>query len=444
MPSPTAGRTAVAERLPLALRAYRLLTAAAAPAAPLLLSRRLRRGKENAARMHERRGITPVQRPAGPLVWVHGASVGELSAVFPLIERIGAQGLPVLVTSGTVTSAMLARERLGPGAIHQFIPLDTPRFVQRFLDHWRPNLAIFVESDLWPNLILGSAQARMPLIIVNGRVSERSFQRWRAVPRAAAALLGHFDLCLAQSALDADRFGLLGAKRVEVVGNLKLDVPAPPVDAAQLAALKAAIGAHKVIAATSTHPGEEEAMIEAHRRVRQNVRRLLTILAPRQPQRGRGIADLAKTAGLKAALRSQGQLPDSTTDVYIADTMGELGLVYSVAPIVFVGGSLAEHGGQNPIEAIKLGSAVLHGPNVWNFAEIYAALDAAGGAEEVANAQQLTARIGTWLTDEPARARAALAGAKTIDRLGGALARTMTALEPYLLQLRIERETAHA
>jgi 3-deoxy-D-manno-octulosonic-acid transferase len=429
----------VPEGTPLTIRAYRLLTAAAAPLAPALLAHRLKRGKENAARLSERYGESKIARPPGALVWVHGASVGELLAVIPLIERLREKEFQVLCTSGTVTSANIAGQRLPPGVIHQFVALDAPRFVNRFLEHWRPDLALFVESDLWPNLITSSAARGIPLILVNGRLSERSFRRWRLVPGTIAALLRCFDLCLAQSAAHAGRYRDLGAPRLATTGNLKLDVPDPPADPASLAAFKVAIGERTVFAAASTHAGEETALVEAHRRLRCSFPRLLTIVAPRHPERGPGIVEIANAGDLKAALRSRGELPAPDTDVYVADTLGELGLIYRVAPIVFVGGSLASHGGQNPIEPIKLGAAVLHGPHVWNFAEIYEALDKAHGAEEVTDVGKLAVRVGAWLTDAVARARVAAAARETVALLGGGLDRTIAALEPYLMQLRLER-----
>jgi 3-deoxy-D-manno-octulosonic-acid transferase len=435
---------AVAERLPRTLRAYRLLTAAAAPLAPALVAHRLKRGKELPGRLHERYGESKLARPAGSLVWVHGASVGELLAVIPLIERIHERGFAVLCTSGTVTSANLAEQRLPQGAIHQFVVLDTPRFVDRFLDHWRPDLAIFVESDLWPNLLVTSAQRGIPLILVNGRLSERSFNRWRRVPGTIAALLRCFDLCLAQSATHAERYRALGAPHITTTGNLKLDVPEPPADANGLAALEAAVGKRTVIAAASTHAGEETALIEAHRRLRNSFPGLLTILAPRHPDRGPGILEMAQAADLKAALRSRGELPAADADLYVADTLGELGLIYRVAPIVFVGGSLASHGGQNPIEPIKLGAAILHGPNVWNFAEIYAALDKSHGAEEVTDVDGLATRMAAWLENTSERMAVVSAARATVAALGGGLARTLTALEPYLMQLRLERRAGDA
>jgi 3-deoxy-D-manno-octulosonic-acid transferase len=434
----------VTERLPLTLHVYRALTALAAPLAPTLISHRLKHGKEDPGRVNERYGQSKLARPAGPLVWVHGASVGELLTVIPLIERIREKEFNVLCTSGTVTSANLAERRLPDGAIHQFVALDAPRFVKRFFNHWRPDLALFVESDLWPNLIMASAKRSIPLILVNGRLSERSFKRWRLAPGTIGAMLRSFDLCLAQSATHAGRYRDLGAPRVVTTGNLKLDVPEPPADPASLMALKAAIGERTVVAGASTHPGEETLLIEAHRRLRGSFGRLLTIVAPRHPERGPGILEIAHAADLKARLRSRGELPGPDTDIYIADTLGELGLIYRLAPIVFVGGSLASHGGQNPIEPIKLGAAILHGPHVWNFAEIYAALDKSHGAEQVTDVGKLAVRVGSWLKDADERSVVVAAARETVATLGGGLERTIAALEPYLMQIRLERRSGDA
>jgi 3-deoxy-D-manno-octulosonic-acid transferase len=434
-------RPIAAERLPFALRAYRLATSAGSPLAGFLLSNRLKRGKEDAARLDERRGEASVARPNGPLVWIHGASVGEVAAIVPLIERIVAKEFNVLLTSGTVTSAKLAGQWLPPGVIHQYVPLDAPRFAARFLNHWKPDLGLFTESDLWPNLILMSAERHIPLILVNGRVSERSYNRWRYAPSMIAALLKRFDLCLAQTAAYAARYRDLGAPRISTTGNLKLDVPEPAADQDSLRKLQAAIGNRTTIAAASTHAGEEMPLIETHRRLRHTFPRLLTIIAPRHPDRGPGIVEIARDAGLSASLRSRGRLPEPNDDIYVVDTLGELGLVYRLAPIVFMGGSLASHGGQNPVEPIKLGAAVLHGPHVWNFAELYEALDTARGAELIGDVGKLTVRVGALLTDAKERAEISGAARETVARLGGALDRTLTALDPYFMQIRLERRS---
>jgi 3-deoxy-D-manno-octulosonic-acid transferase len=427
----------VSNRLPAALRAYRLLSAAALPLMPLLLAERARRGKEDRARLAERRGQSLLSRPPGGLVWVHGASVGELASVLPLILRVCESGAHVLVTTGTVTSSALAAKWLPAGVAHQFAPLDVPRYVRRFLDHWKPDLALFVESELWPNRIVEASRRRVPMILVNARLSDDSFRRWRRLPGPITDLLHRFDLCLARTPGDAERFAALGAARIVQTGDLKFDVPAPPCNQASLTAMQGAASRRPLLAAASTHAGEEQAMITAHRQLRRHFPGLLTIIAPRHPQRGDEITALAAEAGLGVRQRARGQMPDASTEIYVADTMGELGLIYRLVPVVFVGGSLAQHGGQNPIEPAKLGAAIVHGPHVWNFADIYAALDEAHGAERIADENGLAPALGRLLSQPATHAQVTAAARSTVDNLGGALERTLQSLEPYLLQVRL-------
>jgi 3-deoxy-D-manno-octulosonic-acid transferase len=434
----------MADTLPMALRVYRGLSSAAAPLAPALIRQRLKRGKEDPARTDERRGLSHDARPQGPLIWIHGASVGEVLAAAALIERLRASNLRVLVTSGTVTSAAIVARRFPSDVIHQYVPYDAPRFVQRFLDHWRPSLALFIESDLWPNLILAGAARRLPMVLINGRMSQRSFPRWQRMSRSISALLGSFELCLTQSRTDAERFAALGGRNVLTTGNLKLDVPAPPADPARLERLMAMTRGRPVIVAASTHPGEEEIIIAVHRSLSGFFPELLTVIVPRHPNRGPAVAQLVAGSGLQPALRSREELPMAETDIYVADTMGELGLFYRLAPIVFMGGSLVAHGGQNPIEAIKLGAAIVHGPHVFNFSDVYEALDGAGGARVADGREALVRHLGQLLDNADARRTLVDAGERVVARLGGALDRTLSALEPYLLQVRLETGAADA
>ncbi len=434
----------MADSLPITLRVYQKLAAAAVPLSPVLIQRRLKQGKEDPARVNERRGMTEDVRPHGPLVWIHGASVGEVLAAAALIEKLRALNLRILLTSGTVTSAAVAAKRFPPDVIHQYVPYDSPRYVARFLDHWQPSLALFIESDLWPNLILSGAARRLPMVLINGRMSHRSFPRWRRISRTIEALLGRFEVCLAQSAVDAERFVALGSRNVITTGNLKLDVQAPPADGTRLERLTAVTRGRPVIVAASTHPGEEEILIEVHRELAGHFPGLLSVIVPRHPNRGEAIAGAVAASGLRVALRSHEDLPTATTDIYVADTMGELGLFYRFAPIVFMGGSLVEHGGQNPIEAVKLGAAIVHGPHVFNFTDIYDALDVAGGAKQADGQQALVKLLGQWLADPAARQASVRAAGGVVDQLGGALERTFAALEPYLLQLRLEMGAANA
>lgn len=426
------------------LRVYRRLSSAMRPLAPALIKRRLRQGKEDPARVGERRGFSDDARPEGPLVWIHGASVGEVLASAALIERLRAFHLRVLLTSGTVTSAAVVARRFPSDIIHQYVPYDSRRYVERFLDHWRPSLALFIESDLWPNLILSSAERRLPMVLINGRMSHRSFPRWRRASGTISALLGRFDICLAQSRTDAERFAALGSRNVITTGNLKLDVPAPPADAARLDRLMSVTRGRPILVAASTHPGEEEIVVAAHRALTHVFPSLLTVIVPRHPDRGPSIADMIAASGLEAGLRSREELPVAATDIYVADTMGELGLFYRLAGVVFMGGSMVAHGGQNPIEAVKLGASIVHGPHVFNFGDVYEALDGAGGARVASGEDALIQQLGQLLADPAARERQLAASRNVVEQLGGALERTLTALEPYLMQLRLEMGAANA
>ncbi len=418
--------------LPLSLGAYRLAMSLASPLSGALLSLRLNNAKEDPLRIEERRGIAGLARPEGPLAWLHGASVGEALSLMPLIERLTQGGHRALLTTGTVSSARLLSQRLPPGAMHQFAPLDTPGFMRRFFAHWRPDLALIAESEIWPNMILEARRAGAPLAMVNARMSARSYARWRRAPAFIAALLTRFDLCLAQSAADAERLAGLGAAQVRVVGNLKYDASAPPVDQRDLAELSGLVSGRQIWIGASTHAGEERIAAEAHRRVAETFPDVLTLIAPRHADRGEAIRDELTALGLRCALRSRGERPERGVEIYICDTMGELGLFYRLAGVVMVGKSFVGEGGQNPIEAAKLACAVLHGPRVANFVDVYGLLDESGGAAMVRDSEDLAAML-TSLFADPTRLRAmARAAAKAVEAQGGAADRVMQALSPFL------------
>lgn len=421
------------------LTLYRLLTIGLAPFAGGALAWRAKQGKEDSARLGERLGLASEPRPKGRLVWLHGASLGESLVLLPLVERFIQRGVEVLVTTGTVASAKVMKARLPAGARHQYLPLDAPRFIERFLRHWKPDVVLFAESELWPNMIRAVHAHRLPLILVNATISKQSVARWRRLPGGAARLLGKIDLCLAQNAESAARYLGLGAPRVRVCGNLKFDLSPPPAGAAKLAEFNGAVGARPVWAAISTHAGEEEIVLDAHLALAQDFPGLLTIIAPRHPERGAAIAALAQARGLSVARRSTEGEPGRGTQVYVADTLGELGLFLRVAGVVFMGKSLGAEGGHNPIEPAKLGCAILHGPHVENFADIYAALATARAAARVTDAESL-ARALRYLLSDPSRIRKmGRAGGEVVAKLGGASQSIMAAIEPYLAQSAIER-----
>ncbi len=328
------------------LALYRGLTVAVGPLVGPVLRRRAAGGKEDPARLGERLGHAALPRRDGPLVWLHASSVGESLSVLGLIDRLlsARPGLALLMTSGTVTSARLLADRLPARAVHQFVPVDRPAAVRRFLDHWRPDLAIWVESELWPNLVRATQARGIATALIQGRMSARSFAKWRRARGLVAPLLKGFDLVLAQTEADAERMRDLGAAPT-VTGTLKYSNPPLPVDETALAELRGAIGARPVWLAASTHPGEEDTVSRAHHALAADNPGLLTIVAPRHPERGVALAHLAKAAGLRVARRGAGEALRGDTQLYLADTMGELGLFYRVADLVFVGGSLVPHGG---------------------------------------------------------------------------------------------------
>ncbi len=416
---------------------YRGLTRIGGPALRYYLYRRRLAGKEDPARQGERLGLPSRPRPEGPLVWFHAASVGESLSILILIERLldGDPRLRVLVTTGTVTSAALMAERLPPRAFHQYVPVDRPGYVERFLDHWRPDLTLWVESEIWPNMLWEIGRRQHGAALINARMSERSFRRWRWFPGFIRSLLGAFRLVLAQTGADAERLLQLGAPEVRSVGNLKFAALPPPADPARLKELSGAIAGRPVWLFASSHPGEDEVAAEVHEALAPHLPGLLTMIAPRHPARGGAIQEMLRTRGLTAGRRSQGALPAATDDLYLADTMGEMGVLYRLAPVVCVGGSFVPHGGQNPIEPVQLGCAVLFGPGMSNFAEITAELLAAGAAREVAERGLLAGAVDGLLRDAAARQRLADAGAEVLGRHCRKVAEEVfSVLRPLLLE----------
>ena len=411
------------------LTAWRLATRLLTPLAPLLLRQRAARGKEDWARFNERLGIAGLARPQGRLIWLHGASVGESLSALPLIEKLKGQGA-VLVTSGTVTSAAMMSQRLPAGALHQFVPLDTPGAVARFLDHWKPDAGLFIESDLWPNLIQAARARGVKLALVNARISANSAERWMWARRTVNVLLSAFDMVLAQDEEIARRFRDLGAKNVEVAGSLKADAPPLAADEDALAAMRQAIDGRPVLLAAQTHPGEDETILPAHDLLRAQFPDLLTILIPRHTVRGEDLEMLCGTRSF--ARRSAGGRITSQTAIYIADTMGEMGLFYRLAPFCFLGGTLVPLGGHNPLEPAALRCAVLAGPHTKSAPTAYDAIFNAQGFGRVASSADIAREAARLLSDPAAAIAAGNAAAEGAARLAGAVDRTVTHLKQML------------
>lgn len=400
----------------LLLRVYRLATALIVPFAFRSVSRKLRDHGVVAQRIHERLGNASLPRPlstTGPLIWFHAASVGESLSVLTLITRMG-ERLPeaeFLITSGTATSADLIARRMPPRTRHQFAPLDATGPVGRFLAHWRPAAGIFVESELWPLMLMDSHAAGARLALLNARLSEKSVRGWQKWPRTARHVLDQFDLMLTQNRKTADDLLAMGADpaRVEVGSNLKSTSAPLPVDETVLTGMRTDLGDRPVWIASSTHPGEEAVVLAAHRILLDRFPDLCLLLIPRHPLRGDEVAALIAEAAMTQARRSSDKTLTPDTQVYLADTLGETGTWYALAPIVFLGGSLKPIGGHNPFEPAQAGAAVITGPHVTNFAETYAPLIASGGAIEATDAGQLAGAVALWLQEDGnlAAARAA-------------------------------------
>ncbi|OUR77488.1 hypothetical protein A9Q83_11090 [Alphaproteobacteria bacterium 46_93_T64] len=336
------------------------------------IKKRLEEGKEDPNRYEERFGEPSRMRPAGELIWIHAASVGESVSALPLINALLAHksDRTVLITTGSVTSAELLADRLPAGAFHQFVPVDTKEAVERFLDYWQPQVAIWLESEIWPNLINETSRRKIPMMLLNARMTSSTFNMWRKTGGFIKKLLKKFDYVHAQSSLTADRLEYLGVKDVETLGNLKFCSPPLPFQKDPFRVLRAATEKRKVWLAASTHKGEEAIVAEAHISIKKQIGSLLTIIVPRHPDRAGEIHEKLASAGFKIARRSLRQKITSDTDVYLADTIGELGLFYRISDVVFIGGSLVDKGGQNPLEAARLSSAIMFGPYMSNFSEI--------------------------------------------------------------------------
>lgn len=413
-----------------AYNVYRLATAVVSPLLPLWLQYRTRLGKEDAKRIGERFGYASTARPKGKLLWFHAASVGEATSILLMVQKMRERfaDLSILVTTGTVTSAQLLKTRLPKEIIHQYAPLDTPKATRRFINHWRPNFSFWVESEFWPNLISETNLCESFMGIINGRMSKRSFASWRRAPQFAKEMLGTFDITFAQSDEDAVRLGQLGAREVMCLGNLKFDASLLPCNEAKLLRLQTELAGRPVWLAASTHPGEEEMIARADSLLRARRPDLLTIIVPRHPSRGGDIAALLPNA----VQRSKNISITAKTHFYIADTLGELGLFYRLSEIVFMGGSLVNHGGQNPLEPARLSCALTVGPHTHNFSDIYHDMEKLGLCLRASSPENLAAHVDRLMNNAAARYDMTKKLKQWVDSKSGAGEKILSLLAPLL------------
>lgn len=373
---------------------------------PLVISRYIKKrkanGKEDIKRFNERIGKPQKKRPEGKLIWFHGASVGESISMLPLINKL-LELYPtahVMVTTGTLTSADIMAKRLPERAFHQYITIDNPKFTNRFIKHWQPDLVLWFESDFWPAMLSTIKKKNIPLILVNGRISNKSFKRWQQFDFISKELLNCFTFCLGQSEEDAYRLRVLGAKDSMCLGNLKYAGLPIPINEKDKEELQKEIGNRPTWLVGSTHDDEETKIGRKLKDIQKQVSNLLTIIAPRHPTRGEEIQKALTELGFKTALRSKGEKIGKETEIYIADTIGEMGLWYSLCPIVFIGGSLIPHGGQNFMEPSRMKKAVMVGPYMHNFTDAMNRAKKADAIIQVSDADELKDMVIQLLTDK--------------------------------------------
>jgi 3-deoxy-D-manno-octulosonic-acid transferase len=403
----------------------------------VLLQQRKKRGKENPLRISERRGVASLERPPGLLIWIHAASVGESQSILPLAAHFqNMEGVIVLVTTGSVTSAQLMADRLPSGACHQFVPVDHPLWVNRFLNHWRPDMALWVESEFWPNLMEAAAHRQIPMGLINARVTEKSFNEWLKAPKFAKRLISNFSLSITQDKNTATRLRTLGAEHVIESGNLRYSADPLPVDENELMALKDRCAGRPILLAASTHcvdgVSEENIALNVHRRLCARSPGLLSVIVPRHPERGDQLALDLRAQGFVVAQRSKGDPLLTDTQVYLADTLGELGLFFRLCPVVFLGGSFVDIGGHNPLEPLMLGATLVHGPSCFNHGELYQDMHKLEAALMVSDEAQLFVALGDMLNNPGEAQEIARAGLSYANSKTHVFEQVTTALQPLM------------
>ncbi len=421
------------------IKTYRFVTRYLGFLINIYLYYRLLKGKEDKLRFSERFGRTKISRPKGALLWFHAASIGESVSILPLINKISGKysNLKILVTTGTITSSKVMANRLPKNAIHQFVPVDKLSAVKKFLNHWRPDLAFCVESELWPNLVIETARTGCPLILLNGRMSSSSHKNWLKYKGISSQILSKFSACLVQTEDDKTRFTELGANEVIVCGNLKYDAPALPGNPQEVGDLISQIAGRPSWVAASTHNGEEEKILRIHKKLKNRFPDLLTILVPRHPKRGKEIVNLIKDNDLTYAKRADKDKIIPYTDIYLVNTIGEIGTIYRSSGIVFMGGSLVNHGGQNPLEPARLDCAILTGEHFFNFKEIYSEMIFQGAVNLIRTENELAHNLEKIISNINLQKELSHKAYEFVESKRGILDRYIENIEPFLKPLTI-------
>jgi 3-deoxy-D-manno-octulosonic-acid transferase len=376
------------------LFAYRILITIVAIFSPLIFFVRILKKKEDPLRFKEKLCFFSEKKTKGKLIWFHGASVGELLSVIPLIEKLEKNKKinQILITSNTLSSSKIILNLRLKKTVHQFFPIDTTYHTKKFLDYWNPAVAIFIDSEIWPNMIMEIDKRSISLMLLNGRITKKSFNRWKILNYSAKKFFQKFNLCLSSSLSSSKYLTLLGAKKIKYIGNLKFSQTEKD-EVFLNNNLKKFFKSKKIWCASSTHNSEEVICATVHKKLKIKYKNLLTIIIPRHTGRVKNIVDEVQKLNLKAYIHSSKKKISEDTDIYVVDTYGQTKSFFKICKTVFLGGSMIAHGGQNPIEAAKYGCKILHGPNVWNFQEIYSLLNKYNVSNKVNNLNQMISNI---------------------------------------------------
>ena len=351
---------------------YRLLTCLILILSPIILIIRLLKKKEDPKRFKEKFCFFSEKKNKGKLIWFHGASVGELQSIVPLIEKLDKNKKinQILITSNTLSSSKIINKFKFKKVIHQFFPIDVNFFSKKFLNYWKPSIVFFIDSEIWPNMLINIKKENIPTILINGRITEKTFKRWLLFPNFSNMLFKKFNLCLSSSKESKKYLKKLGAKKIKYIGNLKYSQSEQKIDNIKKNILNL-IKLKKVWCASSTHYNEEKTCGLIHKKLREKHKDLLTIIIPRHINRVESIKKELTNLNLKIHLDEPTSSIDKKTDIYLVNSYGKTKSFYNNCKNVFLGGSIINHGGQNPLEAARFGCNVLHGKNISNFEEIY-------------------------------------------------------------------------
>ncbi len=377
---------------------YRVFTNLILLFSPIIILIRLFKNKEHPKRFKEKFAICSKKKIKGKLIWFHGASVGEILSVIPLIEKLEKMSKikQILVTSNTLSSSKILSNLKLKKTVHQFFPIDTNYHTKKFLDYWKPSVVIFIDSEIWPNMINNIKKRSISLILINARITDKSFNKWKKFASSAKSIFQKFDICLSSSLKSTNYLKSLGAKNVKNIGNLKFTQNEDNSEYLN-DSLKKFFLTKKIWCASSTHASEEKICAEVHKKLKIKHKNILTIIIPRHISRTNKIIDEISKLNLKIYTHDSKKKIDAKTDIYLVNTFGQTKSFFKICKTVFLGGSIIKHGGQNPLEAARYGCNILHGPNIWNFSEIYSLLKKYEVSNKTINLNQLAIKVGSIL-----------------------------------------------